>query len=64
MVLFCINSQLVKAVGCFCRGAPLMMLGNSDLGESFHHWGYARKSLTNSLDLHQHKYNKGNSSVG
>ena len=62
MVLFCRNSQLVKAVGCFRRGAPSMMLDNSVL-EGFDHWGYTRESLTNFLDSPQQKYNKENSSI-
>ena len=44
--LFCGNSQRVKAVGCFCWRAPLLILGSSVLGEGFHHWGYKRESLT------------------
>ena len=46
MELFCGNSQRVKVVGCFRRRFLLLMLGNSVLGEGFHHWDYTREYLT------------------
>ena len=46
--LLCGNSQLGKAVGCFHKRGTSLILGNSVLGERFHHWGYTRESLTSS----------------